>query len=93
MAEHVAHMRKMCKAYIFKRKPRGMRLPRKPRQRWEDNIKIYLKETANNMFSSIILVQLLKERILRSNKKEIPQLTMEAIFHVISAYLRNSWVC
>jgi len=42
---HVAHMGEMKNAYkILVRKPEGKRLLRRPRHRWEDNIRTDLKE-------------------------------------------------
>jgi hypothetical protein len=42
---HVAHMGQMKNAYkILVRKPEGKRLLKRPRHRWEDNIRTDLKE-------------------------------------------------
>jgi hypothetical protein len=43
---HVAHMVKVRSAYIiFVRKHKGRRPLRRPRLRWEDNIRMDLRET------------------------------------------------
>ena len=44
-AGHVAHMEQSKKAYrVLVRKPEGKRPLGKPRRRWEDNIKVDLRE-------------------------------------------------
>jgi hypothetical protein len=44
-ARHAAHMGERSIAYkISVGRPEGGRLPRRPGHRWEDNIKVYLKE-------------------------------------------------
>jgi hypothetical protein len=43
--EHVAHMGKVRNVHkIFVRKPEGKRPLRRPMRRWEDNIRIHLRE-------------------------------------------------
>jgi hypothetical protein len=47
MAEHVTFMRENRSAYtVLAGKPEGRRLLGRPNSRWEDNIKMYLQETA-----------------------------------------------
>jgi hypothetical protein len=43
-ARHVTHRRDKNAYKIFIRKPEGKRLLGRPRRRWEDNIKMCLKE-------------------------------------------------
>jgi hypothetical protein len=45
LAKNVAHMREMRNAYkILVRKPEGKRPFRRPRHKWEDNIRMDLRE-------------------------------------------------
>jgi hypothetical protein len=46
-AMHIAHMGRMKNAYkSFLRRPEGKSLLGRPRRRWEDNTRTFLKETA-----------------------------------------------
>jgi hypothetical protein len=57
-AEHVAHLGEIRNAYkIFVRKPEGKRPRGRPRRRWEDNIRMDLKEIVWEGVDWIHLVQ------------------------------------
>jgi hypothetical protein len=55
---HVAHMGEMRNAYkMLVAKPEETRLLRRPRSRWEDNIKMYLQEIGWEVVNWIHMAQ------------------------------------
>jgi len=55
MAEHVAHMGERRGVYrVLVGKPEGKRPPGRPRHRWEDNIKMDLKEVGWGAWTGMI---------------------------------------
>ena len=58
MAGHVARMELSRNAYrVLVGKPRGMRPSGRPRRRWEDNIKMVLREVGFDAGDWIVLAQ------------------------------------